>query len=127
MKINKDLKNKIESNALSLATVNSNEKPHLIVVTSAKVVDDKIILTANYMSSTLKNIKQNPNIAITVHSRNWEEDEWGYEITGTAKFFDSGKWKEFVQKIPENAEEIAKGATLKGAVVITVNKINKLA
>ena len=121
MKIS-EIKDKIESNALSLATVDAQGKPHCIAATFAKVVDNKLVFTANYMTKTLKNIANQPYVAITVISRNWETDEWGYEIRGRAEYFSEGKWKDFVKNIEENKDE-----PTKGAVVVTVETVEKLA
>ena len=121
MEISSDLKEKIENNALSVATVDSKGKPHCIAVGFCKVVDNKIIITDNFMSETPRNIKSNPSIAITLYSRNWEDDCWGFEIRGTAKYFKEGKWRDFVKSLKEN-----KGCSAKGAIVITVEKIKKL-
>lgn len=45
----------------------------------------------------------------------------GYKIIGTAEYFTEGKWKEFVEKMPEN-----KGLLAKGAILVTVSKVIKL-
>lgn len=117
-----ELKEVIESNVLSVATVSEDNKPHCIAVVYAKVVDDKIIITDNYMAETVKNITQRPSISIAVYTRTWEKKCWGYEIRGTAKYFSEGKWRDFVKTIDGNKNEPAKGA-----IVITVEKIKKLA
>ena len=46
----------------------------------------------------------------------------GYELKGTAKYFKKGKYYSLVKEIPENKEE-----PCKGAILITINKIKKLA
>ena len=123
MKIDQELKTMIEKEALAISTVDSDGKPHTIAVAFAKVVDeDKIVITDNYMVNTIKNIKQNNNIAIAVWNRNWEEDLRGFEIKGTTEYFTEGKWKDFVKALPEN-----KGYPAKGIIVVTINKIKKLA
>jgi len=122
MKIDKALKAIIEKEALALSTVDSDKKPHTIAVGFAKVVEDKIIITNNYMTETPKNIKQNNNIAIAVWNRNWEDDCRGFELRGTAEYVTEGKWKDFVKALPENKKYPAKGA-----IVVIVNKIKKLA
>lgn len=122
MKLEQELKTMIEKEALALSTIDSAEKPHTIAVGFAKVVEDKIIITNNYMTETPKNIKQNNNIAIAVWNRNWEDDCKGFELRGTAEYVTEGKWKDFVKAMPEN-----KNYPAKGAIVITVNKIKKLA
>lgn len=122
MKIDENLKKLIEGNAMALATTDKNGNPHAIAVGFAKVIDDKIIITDNYMSETPINLKRNNNIALAVWSRNWETDCKGFELKGAAEYFTSGKWKEFVKKLPENKDYPAKAA-----IVVTVTKIKKLA
>ena len=74
------------------------------------------------MVETRKNIQQNPNVALSVWNKNWKEKCVGYELNGTAEYFTSGKWYEMIKQIPENKEE-----PCKGAILITINKIKKLA
>lgn len=122
VKISKELKKLIEGNALAFATVDKAGNPHCIAVGYPKVVNkDKIIITDVAMNETIKNIKRNNNVSLTVWNRNWEENCVGYELRGTAEYFTSRKWKEFVDKMPENKEYKPKGA-----ILITVNKIKKL-
>jgi len=116
------IKNKVEGSALSLATVDSENKPHCVAVGFAKVVDGKIVITDNYMAKTPKNIANNSNIALTFYSRNWEEDCWGFEIRGTAEYHTEGKWRDFVKGLEGN-----EGMPAKGAIIVTVETIKKLA
>lgn len=110
--INKTLKNLIEKNALAFATTNKKCNPHCIVVGCPKVVDkNKIVITNVEMVQTIKNIKQNKNVALVVWNRDWEKNCFGYKLKGKAKYFTSGKWKNFVDKMPENKEYKPKGAS----------------
>ncbi|MEM7820479.1 MAG: hypothetical protein QW761_02685 [Candidatus Aenigmatarchaeota archaeon] len=43
-------------------------------------------------------------------------------LRGTAKYFQTGKWAQFVKKMPEN-----KGMPAKGLIVLTVKEIKRLA
>lgn len=117
-----EIKKIIEENALAFATVDKTGNPHCIAVGYPKVVDkNKIIITDVAMKKTLENIQGNSNVALTVWSRNWEEKCIGYELKGKAEYFISGKWKKFVEQMPEN-----KGLPAKGAILVTINKIKKL-
>jgi predicted pyridoxine 5'-phosphate oxidase superfamily flavin-nucleotide-binding protein len=121
VEINKELKRLIEENALAFATVDENGNPHCIAVGDVKVVSkNKILVGDNYMIKTIKNIKRNNNVTLAVWSRNWEENCIGYELSGTAEYFTSGKWHKMVK-------EIHKGFPAKGAILITIKKIKKLA
>jgi len=123
VEINEELKKLIEENALAFATVDENKNPHCIVVGFVKVVSkNQILVTDNYMGETVKNIQQNPSVALSVWSKDWKKECVGYELRGIAEYFTSSKWYEIIKQIPEN-----KGEPCKGAILITINKIKKLA
>ena len=108
----------IEENPVAFATVNDGGNPYCIAVAFVKVKDDKIVITDNYMKITKENIIKNPNVSLVVWNKNLE----GYQINGKAEYFKEGKWKDFVKSIPENKDE-----PCKGAILVTINKIKKLA
>ncbi len=120
-KIDKTLKNLIENNALALSTVD-NKNPHTIAVGYVKVVGKKLIISNNYIVKTIENIKKNNNVSLAVWNKDWKKKCIGFQLNGKARYFVSGKWKEFIKKIPIN-----KGEPCKGAIVVSVNKIKKLA
>jgi hypothetical protein len=121
--INEELKKLIEENALAFATADENGNPHCIAVGFVKVVsENQILVMDNYMVKTRKNIQRNPNVALVVWNKNWKENCVGYELKGTAEYFTNGKWHELIKQIPEN-----KGEPCKGAILVTINKIKKLA
>ncbi|TSA56817.1 pyridoxamine 5'-phosphate oxidase family protein [bacterium] len=122
-KITPEIKKLIEGNALAIATTDDKGNPHCVTVGYPKVVSgSQIVLSAIYIGETLKNIERNNNVALAVWSRNWEEVCEGYELRGKAEYFTSGKWKKFVDNLPENKDE-----KTKGAVLVTVEKIKRLA
>ena len=119
MKI-EEIKDKIENAIVALASVNSEGKPHAIAVACIKVKDGKIIITDNYMRTTIKNIKSNLNVSLVF----WEGEEGkeiGYRIDGKAEYHNSGKWLDFVKGLEEN-----KDMPSKGAIVINVEEIRGL-
>ncbi len=119
--INTELKKLIEENALAFATVDEYGNPHCIAVADVKVISkNQMLVGDNYLIETIKNIDRNPNTAFAVWNRNWEENCIGYELKGTAKYFTEGKWHEMIKKIH-------KGFPAKGAVLITINRIKRLA
>ncbi|OGM02988.1 hypothetical protein A3K72_02560 [Candidatus Woesearchaeota archaeon RBG_13_36_6] len=121
VEITDDIKKLIEGNALAFATVGEDGKPHCIAVGDVKVVSkNELLVGDNYMNETKRNIQKNNNVVLVVWSRNWEKDCIGYEFRGTAKYFSEGKWVEMVKKIHE-------GFPAKGAIIITINKIKKMA
>lgn len=111
-----DIKNKIERATIALASMNSEGKPHNIVIMDAKVRNEKIIITNNYMKTTIENIRNNPNISLVF----WEGKK-GWRIDGKATYHNSGKWLDFVKSLKEN-----EGYPAKGALMINVEKIENL-
>jgi len=112
-----EIKKIIEENAVALASIDHEGNPYCIAVAYVKVKDDKIVITANYMNTTLENIKSNPNVCLVV----WNKGLEGYQIKGKAEYFEQGEWLEFVKAIPENKDE-----PCKGALIVEVNNIKKL-
>jgi len=120
--INEGMKNIIEKNALGIASIDKSGNPHNIALGYIKVVSsNQLLVSDNYIIETIENIKKNPNVALVVWTRNWEEQCIGYELKGKAEYFTGGKWLESIKKIPEN-----KDAPCKGAILITINKIKVL-
>lgn len=113
----KDIKELIEKNVLSFATSSKDGKPNVIAVGDLRIVESKIVIADNYMNKTLKNLKENNKVALVV----WENEK-GYQIKGTAKYFTEGKWKKIIDGIKEH-----KAYPRKGAVVVTVEEIFPLA
>ncbi len=111
-----DIKKELESSVLAVASADKNGRPHNIAVMFAKVVDEKIIITANYMKKTLENINENPVVSIIF----WKGEK-GFSIEGDCEFFDKGRWMEFVKGLHENKE-----FNPKGALVINPKQIKEI-
>ncbi len=117
--INKKIKELIEKNALAIATVMENGKPNVIGVACVKVIGkNKLLITDNYMKQTVRDIKNNSNVAVVVWDKDWE----GYKFLGKARYYSSGKWLKVVKELPEN-----KGMPAKGAIVASISKVIKAA
>lgn len=114
MQINFKIKEIIENNPVALATIRSN-RPYVIVVACCKVIDnDKILITDNFMKSTVQNILKNNNVAIVVWDKKWK----GYQFLGKAKYYEKGKWLDYVKNIKEN-----KGLSAKGAILVKIKTV----
>lgn len=121
MLIDKEIKKLIEGNAIALATVNVDNTPHCIAVGDVKVLNNKTLLVGdNYMNLTVKNIKKNKKVSLVAWDKNWEDNCVGYEILGDANYYTEGEWINEVKKIHQ-------GFPAKGAIVVFVNGIKKLA
>lgn len=115
-KITPKIKKIIKENALALAMLDLKSNPYVIGLAGCKVKENKLILTDNFMKSTVKYIKNNPSVALVVWDKKWK----GYQFLGKANYYQKGKWLDFVKSLKEN-----KGLPAKGAIVISVNKIIK--
>lgn len=112
-----EIKEIIENNPIALATLNENN-PYVIAVAYVKIKNGKLIITDNYMKTTIENIKKNKNVSLVIWNKDWE----GYQINGEGEYFNSGEYYEFVKDIEENKDE-----PCKGAIVVKINNIKKIA
>lgn len=119
--ISSGLKQLIESNAIGLATVDKNGKPHNIAVACVKVVEDKIVISNSHIHESIKNLKYNDSVSLVVWNKEWEKACVGYELKGKAKNHTEGKWFEYVSNLPDN-----EGYKIISAIVVTITKIKKL-
>ena len=111
----KDIKKIVENNPIVIATVINSNKPNTVTVMFVKVVsENEVLVTDNFMNQTLKDIKQNNNVAISV----WNKEFKGYKLIGKAKYYNKGQWLDSVKAMKEN-----KGLPAKGAILIKVSKI----
>lgn len=123
IKITSKIKKIIEKNPIAFATVNfatvnKDSKPNVIAVAFVKVVSNNRVLISDVcMKQTKENLKRNNNVCLAVWDKNWD----GYKLIGTAKYFSEGKWKKFVEKMPDN-----KNSPPKGAILITISRLIKL-
>lgn len=121
MLISLSLKKFIESNALGLATINKAGKPHNIAVAYTKVINNQIIISNAHIKESVKNLEHNNNVSLVIWNPEWEKSCVGFELVGQAKNYTTGKWLDYVKKMPEN-----EGYNIKSAIVINVKKIKKL-
>lgn len=114
--ISKEAKLLLEKYPVAIATC-VLDKPNVSVAAYVKVLNKEIIITDNYMVQTVKNIKLNNKVDLVV----WNSDWVGYKISGTAEYYNDGKWLEYIRKMPEN-----QGLPAKGAIVIKISSIKKI-
>ena len=118
IEINSETKKLIEENPFAFATVDDAGKPNVIGVAYVKVVaKNQVLITDNYMRQTKENLEKNNNVCLAV----WDKEQNGVKLVGNGEYFTSGKWKTFVEKMPEN-----KGLPAKGAILVKVEKVFKL-
>lgn len=118
VEIIKEIKKLVEENPVAFATADASGKPNVIGVAYVRVVSrNQVLITDNYMKLTRENIGKNNSVCLAV----WDKDWKGYKLVGKAKYFTDGKWKTFVEEMPEN-----KGLPAKGAILVTVSELIKL-
>lgn len=121
--INSGIKKMIEENALGFATVDPKGNPHNIAVGYVKVISkNQLLISNNYIVDTIKNIKNNNNVSLAVWNSDWKKNCVGFELIGKADYFESGKWVDLMKTFPIN-----QGEPCKGAIIVTVNRIEVLA
>jgi uncharacterized pyridoxamine 5'-phosphate oxidase family protein len=108
-----EYKSLLENNPISIATTDG-EQPNIAVAAYARVVDDKLLITDNYMSKTVKNLTDNNSVAIAAFDKNWQ----GVKIIGKAEYAANGKYYDFVKDMPEN-----NGEPVKGVIIVSPEKV----
>ena len=119
--ISKGLKRLLESNAIGFATIGKNGKPHNIAVAYVKVIDNKIIISNSHIKESIKNLRFNNNVSLVVWNKEWKNACVGFELQGKAKNYTTGKWFDFVSKLPDN-----EGCKIVSAIVVKTTKIKRL-
>lgn len=114
------IKELLEKEVVALTTVSGDGRPNVIAVAFCKVIEgSKVLVTDNFMNKTRQNLVNNQHVAMAVWSKDMEN---GYQLKGRAECITEGKYKELVDKDPNN-----KGLAHKAAVLVTVSEIWDLA
>lgn len=116
--LNENVKKLLKESMWDLATC-SNGEPNVVPVAFKDVTEDgKLVIGDVFLETTLKNIKENGNIAISVYDASKLE---GYQIKGKAEYITEG---EIVNTFKTMVEKMFNGAaTAKGALVVTVEQV----
>jgi len=107
-------------NNIVLATASKAGTPNVVVVAAKKILDDETILISDqYFSKTLANMKENPQVALTF----WDKAE-GYQLKGHATIETSGRlYEDTTAWIEALGKKIDMPLESKGAVVIKIEEI----
>jgi predicted pyridoxine 5'-phosphate oxidase superfamily flavin-nucleotide-binding protein len=120
-KITQEMKDVIEkTRGWAFATSSREGIPNVVTIHFYKIISDNEIMFVDiFMKKTLENIKNNPNIALTV----WDWDvkpRKGYQFKGEARIETSGKlFEEGVKIVKAEKPELDP----KGVVIVKVNSI----
>ena len=103
-----------------LATATKDGLPNVVPVNAKKIIDDETILISDqFFTKTLKNLKDNPRVAITI----WDKLE-GYQLKGTVAIETSGtRFEETAKWIDEIAKKLSLPIKSKGAVIVNLTEI----
>lgn len=117
-----DWDNLINDNPMHIATVTKENDPNLSVASDVRVIgENKILISVNEMNNTQKNIEYNPKVVLTTFDNNWE----GLRMFGEAAFFTDGPNFELCKSIFDEALFDERKIHVKGAIIVTVNKIEE--
>ncbi len=106
-----------------IATNDASNQPHLAPVCFVKVIDGKIIIANNFIAKTVKNIKENPVVAVAI-SKRLETGFDGYLVKGRAEVHYQGRYYDTIKKFVE--EKSGGRRSPKSAVVITPEEVYSL-
>ena len=111
--INNEMKNLLNETAIwVLATADKKGLPNAVPIFFTKILDDgNLLLVDNFMNKTIDNIKENPQVSVSV----WKDKE-GYQFKGTAAVETDGA--NF-----EQGKELAKDRNPKGVVVVALTSV----
>lgn len=101
-----------EGKALATSTKGS---PHVVPVSTVKVVDDKILLVNYFMGKTLENILENPEVSLAC----WKGLS-GYQIKGTVEYVTIGA---VFNALKEYVAEVLPDRVVKGVLILTPEKV----
>ena len=105
-KMNEQVKELLtKQQTIVLATATANGIPNVVPIHSKHIIDDEtIMITDQFMNKTLKNMRQNPQVAITF----WKGIK-GYQIKGNCVIENSG---ELYKKAVKGVEAYAKNKNI---------------
>ena len=103
-----------------LATATPDGTPNAVPVGAKKIIDEETILISDqFLSKTLANLKANPRVAVTF----WDGAE-GYQLKGTVTIETTGpRFEETARWIEERSSKTGFPLKSKGAVIMKITEI----
>ena len=106
-----------KSNVVFLATSSKHKDPNVVPIGLARPLDDKtILLVANFMNKTYKNLKENPKASVVIA----DVTKCPYQFKGNVEIHESGK---YFDDAVEWAKSVMTQLEPKGAVLLKVDEI----
>lgn len=105
----------LQAEGKALATMGSESGVHVVPVSSVRVVGDEIVLVNYFFGQTLKNIEENPEVALSC----WTGLS-GYQVKAKARHETTG---ELFDEVVAWIEETIPGRVVKGVLILTPTKM----
>jgi len=122
-KMNQRMKEIFEKQeTIVLASATKDGVPNVVPIGAKKILDDETILISDqFFNKTLKNMKDNPRVALTI----WDKDKHeGYQIKGTVTIETSGqRFEETAQWIDGIGKKLNQPLKSKGTVIVKITEI----
>jgi len=112
--------------AIVLATATKDGVPNVVPVSVKKVIDDETVLISDqFLNKTLKNLKANPQVAITIWGKRKDGKGYeGYQIKGTVAIETSGqRFEETAKWVEQMSKALKLPFKSKGAVIVKIAEI----
>lgn len=105
---------------LVLATASKDGIPNVVPINAKKILDEETLLVSDqFFQKTLRNLKENPRVAITI----WDKLE-GYQIKGAVTIETSGtRFEETARWIDAVGKKFNLPLRSKGAVIVKIEEI----
>lgn len=100
----------LQAEGKALATYSETDGINVVPVSSVKVVDDKVVLVNYFFGQTVRNIEENPQVALTFWS-----GLAGYRIKATAEYKTEG---EVFDMVTAWIKETIPGRVVKGVLIL---------
>ncbi|MEN6591921.1 MAG: pyridoxamine 5'-phosphate oxidase family protein [Methanobacterium sp.] len=106
-----------KNNIVWLATASTDDVPNVVPIGLARPLDSgTVLLVANFMNKTFKNLKDNPKASIAVGN----VSECPYQFKGDVEIYESGK---YFEDAVQWAKSVMAQLNPKAAVLLKVNEI----
>lgn len=105
---------------LVLATASKDGIPNVVPINAKKIIDEETLLISDqFFQKTLRNLKENPRVAITI----WDKLE-GYQIKGTVTIETSGtRYEETARWIDAVGKKLNLPLHSKGALIVKIEEL----
>jgi hypothetical protein len=100
-----------KGNEIVLVSVSRKGEPHAVVAISLGLVDERLLVAACQMNTTLKNIKDTGKVCVVGHT-----GKEYYRLKGSATLHGSGKYFDLAKKLN-------KGEPVRQAITITMDEV----